>query len=193
MDTESCDIDNMSCVVDIVCPVKLSTMQASKAFRCTIPGMRGDEATAAEGSQLSSQLSALMEEVRASAEAARAVQDALRAPPSAERLESVRDAVKEALEGYRGAEGAEGAASSSSARVDEERLAAALDGRHDGGRRAHGCARARLVGRRRRRSRARLAGKRALAIGDDASKSARDGGERRGLDSYRSWIQREAI
>ena len=40
----------------------------------------------------------------------------------------MRDAAKEALEAYRGADrGAEGAASSSSARVDEERLAAALD------------------------------------------------------------------
>ena len=64
-----------------------------------------------------------MEEVRASAER----ELAGRATSAAERraTESVRDAVKEALEAYRGAEGAEGAASSSSPGWPED--AAALD------------------------------------------------------------------
>ena len=42
---ESLGIDIMSCDVDMVCPVKQSTMQVSKAFRSQLPGLRDDEAS----------------------------------------------------------------------------------------------------------------------------------------------------
>ena len=38
-------LDNMSCNVDIIPSVKASTMQTSKAFRCTLPMSRDDHLT----------------------------------------------------------------------------------------------------------------------------------------------------
>ena len=42
-DIESPGIDNMSCHFDIMSPCKTSTMQTSKAFRCTLPMLRDDQ------------------------------------------------------------------------------------------------------------------------------------------------------
>ena len=44
-DIESPGIDNMSCHFDIMSPCKTSTMQTSKAFRCTLPMLRDDQLT----------------------------------------------------------------------------------------------------------------------------------------------------
>ena len=44
-DIESPGIDNMSCHFDIMSPCETSTMQTSKAFRCTLPMLRDDQLT----------------------------------------------------------------------------------------------------------------------------------------------------
>ena len=44
-DIESPGIANVSCHFDIMSPCKTSTMQTSKAFRCTLPMLRDDQLT----------------------------------------------------------------------------------------------------------------------------------------------------